>query len=89
MRVGAARSHNQCNCIVVDHGYGLQTIYGHLSQIAVHEDDMVKRGQVMGTSGMTGMAAGGHIALADEYRRIAICPWAATDQNHLHRISPF
>ena len=37
------------NCIVVDHGYGLQTIYGHLSQIDVHEGDMVKRGQVMGT----------------------------------------
>jgi hypothetical protein len=38
------------NCIVVDHGYGLQTIYGHLSHIAVHEGDMVKRGQVMGKS---------------------------------------
>jgi len=33
------------NCIVVDHGYGLQTIYGHLSQISVHEGDMVKRGK--------------------------------------------
>ena len=36
------------NCIVVDHGYGLQTIYGHLSQIQVKEGDMVKQGQVMG-----------------------------------------
>ena len=33
------------NCIVVDHGYGLQSIYGHLSAIAVKEGDMVKRGQ--------------------------------------------
>jgi len=49
------------NCIVVDHGYGLMTLYGHLSQINVHEDDMVKRGQVMGISGMTGMAGGDHI----------------------------
>ena len=39
------------NCIVVDHGYGLQTIYGHLSRIDVHEGDMVKRGKVMGLSG--------------------------------------
>jgi len=46
------------NCIVVDHGYGLQTIYGHMSQIDVHEGDMVKRGQVMGKSGQTGMADG-------------------------------
>lgn len=49
------------NCIVVDHGYGLQTLYGHLSHIDVHEGDMVKRGQVMGTSGQTGMAGGDHI----------------------------
>jgi murein DD-endopeptidase MepM/ murein hydrolase activator NlpD len=49
------------NCIVVDHGYGLMTLYGHLSQINVHEGDMVKRGQVMGISGMTGMAGGDHI----------------------------
>lgn len=52
------------NCIVVDHGYGLQTIYGHLSQIQVHEGDMVKRGQTMGLSGMTGMAGGDHIHFA-------------------------
>jgi murein DD-endopeptidase MepM/ murein hydrolase activator NlpD len=52
------------NCIVVDHGYGLQTIYGHLSQIDVHEGDMVKRGQVMGKSGMTGMAGGDHVHFA-------------------------
>jgi murein DD-endopeptidase MepM/ murein hydrolase activator NlpD len=30
------------NCIVVDHGYGLQTIYGHLSRIDVRVGDMVK-----------------------------------------------
>jgi hypothetical protein len=36
------------NCIVLDHGYGLQTIYGHLSRIDVHEGDTVKQGQVMG-----------------------------------------
>jgi murein DD-endopeptidase MepM/ murein hydrolase activator NlpD len=52
------------NCIVVDHGYGLQTIYGHLSQIKVHEGDMVKQGEVMGLSGQTGMAGGDHIHFA-------------------------
>lgn len=52
------------NCIVVDHGYGLQTIYGHLSRIDVHPGDSVKRGQVMGLSGTTGMAGGDHIHFA-------------------------
>lgn len=52
------------NCIVVDHGYGLQTIYGHLSRIDVHEGDAVKRGGIMGLSGMTGMAGGDHVHFA-------------------------
>jgi murein DD-endopeptidase MepM/ murein hydrolase activator NlpD len=46
---------------VLDHGYGLMTLYGHMSNITVHEGDMVKKGEVMGQSGMTGMAAGDHI----------------------------
>jgi murein DD-endopeptidase MepM/ murein hydrolase activator NlpD len=62
------------NCIVVDHGYGLQTIYGHLSAIAVHEGDMVKRGQVMGQSGQTGMAGGDHIHFAMQLEGVQIDP---------------
>ena len=62
------------NCIVVDHGYGLQTIYGHLSQINVHQGDMVKRGQVMGLSGQTGMAGGDHIHFAMQLDGIQIDP---------------
>jgi murein DD-endopeptidase MepM/ murein hydrolase activator NlpD len=62
------------NCIVVDHGFGLQTIYGHLSQINVHEGDTVKRGQVMGLSGMTGMAGGDHIHFAMQLDGVQIDP---------------
>ena len=62
------------NCIVVDHGYGLQTIYGHLSHIEVHEGDTVKRGQVMGQSGMTGMAGGDHIHFAMQLDGVQIDP---------------
>ena len=62
------------NCIVVDHGYGLQTIYGHLSRINVHESDMVKQGQVMGLSGMTGMAGGDHIHFAMQLDGVQIDP---------------
>ena len=62
------------NCIVVDHGYGLQTIYGHLSRIDVHEGDTVKQGQVMGLSGQTGMAGGDHIHFAMQLDGIQIDP---------------
>jgi murein DD-endopeptidase MepM/ murein hydrolase activator NlpD len=77
------------NCIVVDHGYGLQTIYGHLSQINVHEGDMVKRGQVMGLSGMTGMAGGDHIHFAMQLDGVQIDPKEWWDshwiQDHIWR----
>jgi len=62
------------NCIVVDHGYGLQSIYGHLSEIAVHQGDMVKRGQIMGKSGQTGMAGGDHIHFSMQLEGVQIEP---------------
>jgi hypothetical protein len=49
------------NCIVVDHGYGLQSIYGHLREFAVKAGDMVKKGQNMGIAGQTGLAGGVHV----------------------------
>jgi len=62
------------NCIVVDHGYGLQSIYGHLSEIGVHEGDIVTRGQVMGKSGQTGLAGGDHIHFSMQLEGIQIDP---------------
>jgi murein DD-endopeptidase MepM/ murein hydrolase activator NlpD len=77
------------NCIVVDHGYGLQTIYGHLSRIDVHEGDIVKRGQVMGLSGMTGMAGGDHVHFAMQLDGVQIDPKEWWDahwiQDHIAR----
>ena len=49
------------NCIVVDHGYALQSIYGHLKSISVKVGDMVKKGQPMGIAGSTGLAGGVHV----------------------------
>jgi murein DD-endopeptidase MepM/ murein hydrolase activator NlpD len=77
------------NCIVVDHGYGLQTIYGHLSRIDVHEGDTVTRGQVMGLSGMTGMAGGDHVHFAMQLDGVQIDPKEWWDphwiQDHIAR----
>jgi murein DD-endopeptidase MepM/ murein hydrolase activator NlpD len=49
------------NTVVVDHGLGLQTLYGHLSRVDVKPGDTVKRGQELGRSGMTGLAIGDHL----------------------------
>jgi hypothetical protein len=49
------------NCVVLDHGYALQSIYGHMRQINVKVGDMVKKGQSMGIAGSTGLAGGVHV----------------------------
>ena len=62
------------NCIVLDHGYTLQSIYGHLSEIDVKAGDMVKRGQVMGKSGSTGLAGGDHLHFSMQVGGVQVNP---------------
>jgi murein DD-endopeptidase MepM/ murein hydrolase activator NlpD len=49
------------NAVVLDHGYGLMSLYGHLSSLDVAEGTEVKRGATLGRSGATGLAAGDHL----------------------------
>lgn len=49
------------NCVIVDHGMGVASLYGHLSSIDVKVGDTVSKGQVLGRSGMTGLAGGDHL----------------------------
>jgi len=49
------------NCIVIDHGYGLQSVYGHLSEIKVVKGLNLKRGNLIGISGSTGLSSGPHL----------------------------
>jgi murein DD-endopeptidase MepM/ murein hydrolase activator NlpD len=62
------------NCIVVDHGMGLQSIYGHLSEIGVKDGDPVKRGAVMGKSGSTGLAGGDHLHFSMQVNGVQVNP---------------
>jgi murein DD-endopeptidase MepM/ murein hydrolase activator NlpD len=49
------------NCVIIDHGMGVQSLYAHLSSIGVKAGDMVTKEQVLGRSGMTGLAGGDHL----------------------------
>jgi murein DD-endopeptidase MepM/ murein hydrolase activator NlpD len=52
------------NCVLIDHGMGITTLYGHLSRFDVKEGDEVRRGQSLGASGQTGLAGGDHLHFA-------------------------
>ena len=51
-------------CVILDHGMGVQSLYGHLSSLDVKAGDQVEKGRVIGKSGMTGLAGGDHLHFA-------------------------
>jgi murein DD-endopeptidase MepM/ murein hydrolase activator NlpD len=72
------------NCIVLDHGYGLQSIYGHLSRIDVKPGQMVKKGQAMALSGSTGLAGGDHLHYSMQVDGVQINPVEWLDAHWIH-----
>lgn len=49
------------NCVILDHGMGVQSLYAHLSSIGVKAGEIVEKEQELGRSGMTGLAGGDHL----------------------------
>lgn len=49
------------NTVIIDHGLGLATLYAHMSTLQVKAGQSVKKGDVLGTSGLTGLAGGDHL----------------------------
>ncbi|MBS1850756.1 MAG: M23 family metallopeptidase [Acidobacteria bacterium] len=62
------------NCVVIDHGQGLLSLYLHLSEIQVKEGDAVERGHMLGLSGSTGRATGPHLHIAVRWQGTYLSP---------------
>lgn len=64
------------NCVVIDHGQGLLSLYMHLSELKVKEGQQVERGTPIGLSGATGRATGPHLHLAVRWQGVYLNPAA-------------
>jgi murein DD-endopeptidase MepM/ murein hydrolase activator NlpD len=62
------------NCVVIDHGQGLLSLYLHLSAFKVKEGDQVHTGDTVALSGGTGRATGPHLHLAIRWQGIYLSP---------------
>ena len=80
------------NAVLVDHGLGLFSLYGHLSALEVQEGQEVSAGQILGRTGETGLAAGDHLHFSMILQGVQVNPlewWDArwVQQHVLDRVS--
>ncbi|MEL6814884.1 MAG: M23 family metallopeptidase [Cyanobacteria bacterium J06598_3] len=60
--------------VTIDHGYGYETLYAHMSEMRVSVGDTVKRGQIIGYIGSTGRSSGPHLHYSVYKKEVAIDP---------------
>ncbi|RLB87632.1 MAG: M23 family peptidase [Deltaproteobacteria bacterium] len=49
------------NSVIIDHGFGLASLYSHLNEITVNKGDQLSKGDIIGMTGLTGLAGGDHL----------------------------
>lgn len=68
------------NCIQIDHGNGVKTIYAHCSALYVTAGQRVSAGQTIAAIGATGWASGNHLHFEVRVNRIPVNPWVYLNQ---------
>lgn len=66
--------HGYGNHVVIDHGFGYQTLYGHMSRVNVREGEHVKKGHVIGKVGSTGTSTAPHCHYEVHFKGNAVNP---------------
>lgn len=69
------------NTVIIDHGLGLMSLYGHLSEIMVKEGQEVKKGEIIARTGSTGLAGGDHLHFGILIHGIEVSPIYWFDHN--------
>lgn len=69
------------NTIIVDHGFGLSSIYGHLSDVSVQRGTLVQRGQEIGKTGSTGLAQSEEVYFEMRVHGVPVSPNEWWDQS--------
>jgi murein DD-endopeptidase MepM/ murein hydrolase activator NlpD len=72
------------NAVILDHGLGIYSLYGHLSSFAVKEGDQVTAGQTLGQTGETGLAGGDHLHFSIMLHGVHVDPVEWWDPHWLH-----
>lgn len=63
------------NLVIIDHGYGLVSLYFHLSKLKVKKGDRIKAGDLIAKSGQSGAAKGPHLHFEVRLFGVAVSPW--------------
>ncbi len=69
------------NNIIISHGLGVYSLYGHCSSMQVDENEMIKAKQVIGKTGMTGLALGDHLHFGMLVQGVEVRPEEWMDKN--------
>ena len=72
------------NCVVIDHGYSVESLYGHMSRIDVKVGDQIAKEQQIGVSGSTGMAFGDHVHFSMLVAGYQVDPKEWWDEHWIH-----
>lgn len=74
VRLALPNSYFNGNLVIVEHGYGMMTLYAHLNSIKVKEGQEVQKGDILGTLGSTGRSTGPHLHFGLYWGKMALNP---------------